>query len=182
VRQVDTRDQGATGTPLARCYGNIAGTRWALVVPVWQQPACQRAVTANQHRRLRQDQVGKGFVVGIYGVVIPPRQIGHAGNQGNVVVIGGNTRYHAQIVRCAGKAEPDRLHLDVFQHGTRLFGHSLIIERVEVKYPGAIAGIGACHDRQGMNAHAGHRHDIGGQSTGTTGVVAVEDQYTGRCV
>ena len=137
-------------------------------------------MVADQHGGLRQQQFAKSVEVRLDQVLVPPRQIGHVGDERHFWIVGCGFGDGAQDLRRADEADLDQLHFDVFQDGARLFGNGLFIERKVIEDLGGVACIGACHDRQHMGADRRHRESIAAQSAGAAGVARVENQDAWR--
>ena len=180
ARQGDAGDQRVGDAHFGGGLGDVTGRRAFLAGPVRQQPAPQRAVVSYQHRGLRQKQFAKGVLVQIDLAFVPPRQVGHAGNDRYVGIVRCELGNRADIFRTPGESDLDHLRRRVLQNGPRLLGHGFLVQRKEVKYLGGVTGVSARHDRQGVGANRADRQDVAGQSASATGVACIEDQNTRR--
>ena len=180
VGQVDARYQRVGHAKLLRCHRQIEGAGRLLLLPVGQEPACQGAVVAHQHRGLGQHDFSAGVQVLVDLVVLPPGQIGHVSHHRHVRPIGQQRGNRAEVVWVADKADLEDIGRHVFQNRAGLAGDGLVVKRVVVDDFAGVAHIGTCDHRHGMHPDRGQRHRVCCQTTGTTGVIGVEHHDAGH--
>ena len=181
--QRDARDQNKRHIMRFSRLGNIARAGWAAAVPIGQQPSRQRSVVAYQHGGLRQHQLGKGIHVLFQRIAfLPPRQIGHVADDGDVRVVAAKLGNAAEIGGRASKSQLDGRHRHVFEDGARLVGNQLIVQGRVAEHPAGVADIHPTGHRHRVRAHTGDGHHVNAQPPAATGIQGVETHHTQRMV
>ena len=105
-------------------------------------------MVADEYGGLRQHEFAKGVQVTVQLALVPPRQVGHVGDQRHVGVIRGDLSDGADVLRAADKTHLDGGYRHVFERGARLLGNSIFVKCKVVQDFCCVAGIGAGHHRQ----------------------------------
>jgi len=113
----------------------------------------QRAVVANQHRGLGQQQGPEGVQVAVDVLLVPPGQVRHVGHHGQVGVVGGEGRHGRHVFRAAEEAGLDHLQLHVLGHQSGLLGDQGIVQPQKGGGFPAVAQPVAGADRQQVGAY-----------------------------
>ena len=150
ARATGFRRPGCRRNAHFRCrLGDIARARAAGRTPVGQQPAPQCAVVSYQHGRLRQHELAEGVEVQVDLPFVPPRKVGHVGDQRHVGVVGGDLGDGTDGLGTADETDLEDLNRKRLPGSVRACSViSLVVEGEMVEYLCGVAGISAGDNRQ----------------------------------
>ena len=130
---------------------------------------------------LRQHELSKSVEVTFNLVFVPPRKVGHVGNQRHFCIIGRNFGYHANIFRIANKANLDGADGHIFKHRARLLANRFFVETDMVKNFRCVAHIRAGNDCKRMSTSRRNGGDVSSQATCAAGIARIERHDAYRC-